>query len=283
MKKNSMLMILLGFLITYSSAWSLKIKETEKIQKSLKFSDPLKPKSLFIDNIFGSINIIGTNANEVKIKALRTIKGRTRQKIENAKKEVNLEISEKDNALEIFVDGPFRYPDNTIRWNCEKSGYTVQYDFEIHLPHKTDIFLKTVNNGDIAVQSIEGNFLVENVNGKISISGISGSGNAHTVNGEVKILFNKNPLSDCSFRTLNGDIELSFPQKPSADFMVKTYNGDIYSAFEVTTLPSTPVTPIIKNGRFSYRSNRFQGIRIGKGGPQIRMNTFNGDILIAKK
>ena len=65
--------------------------------------------------------------------------------------------------------------------------------------------------------------------------------------------------------------------------MVKTFNGDIYSAFEVKYLPTTPAKPKIKNGRFSYRSNRFQGIRIGKGGPEIRMNTFNGDILIAQK
>jgi len=260
----------------------LNIKESGKIQKNLKFSDPSKPKSLFIDNIYGSIKITGINGNKVKITAFKTIKGRTRQKIENAKKEVKLEISEKDNSLEIFVDGPFRYPDKSIRWNCEKTGYIVQYDFELQIPRKTDIFLKTVNNGDIYVRYIEGNFIVKNVNGKIRITDISGSGKAHTVNGKVKILFSKNPVSDCSFYTINGNIELSFPKKPSADFIVKTFNGDIYSAFEVKTLPSIPARPKIINGRFSYKSNRFQGIRIGKGGPKIRMDTFNGDILITK-
>ena len=138
MKKKGLFILLLGFLISITLAWSwsLKMKESEKIQKKIKFSDPLKPKSLFIDNIYGSIHITGTKGNEVKIKALKTIRGRTPQKIENAKKEVKLEISEKDNSLEIFVDGPFRYPDNTIRWNCEKTGYTVQYDFDIQIPRK---------------------------------------------------------------------------------------------------------------------------------------------------
>ena len=38
-----------------------------------------------------------------------------------------------------------------------------------------------------------------------------------------------------------------------------------------------------QKGRFVYRSNRHQGVRIGAGGPEIKMETLNGDIVIANK
>jgi hypothetical protein len=38
-----------------------------------------------------------------------------------------------------------------------------------------------------------------------------------------------------------------------------------------------------KNGKYVYRSNASVGVRIGAGGPEIKMDTLAGDILINKK
>ena len=185
--------------------------------------------------------------------------------------------------MEIFVNGPFRHRNRSTNWHCERTGYIVQYNLKLKVPRKMDIFIKTVNNGDINVTNIEGDFTVKNVNGRIQMKKITGSGKAHTVNGRVKVTFNRNPETNCSFRTINGDIELTFPKKPSADFFVKTFNGGIYSAYNVRYLPAVPSRGKRINGKFVYKCNRFQGIRIGNGGPKIKMDTLNGDILIALK
>jgi len=111
---------------------------------------------------------------------------------------------------------------------------------------------------------------------------MDGSGNAHTVNGKVSVFFSRNPKSDCSFRTINGNVELSFPGRISADFLLKTFNGKIYSDYEVEYLPVSPVKGTRKNGKWVYKSSRFQAIRISSGGPNIKMDTLNGNLLIAK-
>jgi hypothetical protein len=283
MKKVMVGIVLILIMVSSSSAWSLHVKESKEIKKTLKFEGFGERRVLFVDNIFGSIDVTGYDGEEVILLAKKTIKGRTKEKIERAKKEVSLDISTKDNSIELYVDGPFRKQDRSCHWEGEKFGYLVKYDFQLKLPKKVNIFLKTVNDGDIYVTNIEGDFTIRNVNGEISVKNIAGSGKAHTVNGEVKVSFTKNPSEDCSFRTVNGDVQLKFPQRPSADFFLKTFNGGIYTDFDVIHLPSTPTKGKRIKGKFIYKSNRFQGVRIGRGGPKIKMDTLNGDLLIVQR
>ena len=37
------------------------------------------------------------------------------------------------------------------------------------------------------------------------------------------------------------------------------------------------------DGKFVYRGNEFQGIRIGSGGPEYKFENFNGDIRIRNR
>jgi hypothetical protein len=60
-------------------------------------------------------------------------------------------------------------------------------------------------------------------------------------------------------------------------------NGDVYTDFSVTPLPAKAATVEQDKGKYVYRSSRFFGVRTGKGGPEIRMETLNGDMLIKKR
>jgi DUF4097 and DUF4098 domain-containing protein YvlB len=151
------------------------------------------------------------------------------------------------------------------------------------MPHQTDVYLKTVTDGDISVQNVEGAFEVKNVNGKIEMTDVNGSGEAHTVNGKVEVLFSQNPQSACSFSTVNGMVEVSFRENLSADFRLKTFTGDAYSDFPFEYLPSRAAKEGRYKGKYIYKSDRFIGVRISKGGPEIKIDTLNGDILIAKR
>jgi len=112
---------------------------------------------------------------------------------------------------------------------------------------------------------------------------VAGSVEAYTVNGKVKALFSRNPEADCSFQTVNGDLEISFCPDLSADLRLKTFNGQAYSDFPVTHLPSEQAVAEHRQGKYVYKSNRFSSVRVGKGGPEIKFDTLNGDILIHKR
>lgn len=279
---TSLAVFLIGIIAL--DAESFRIEEKEEIRKTLTFQDPSKPKELFIDNIWGSIEVVGYKGKEVKLLVHKTIKGRNKEKIQKAKEEVELEITEEGNTIDIYVDGPFRDRKKRRRWrNWSNPGYQVHYDFELKVPHKTDLYLKTVNSGDIEVNNVEGEFEVKNVNGRIKMSDMAGAGDAHTVNGNVKVLFSRNPESDCSFRTINGDVEITFRPNLSADLLLKTFNGNAYTDFSVSYMPVKKSVSKRYKGKYVYKSNRFFGVRTGKGGPEIKFDTLNGDILIDKK
>jgi len=288
MKKTIAIALTACFLAMALSASSLRVEKKEEIRKTLKFQEPSKPKEIQVDNVFGSIEVEGYKGQEVKLLVHKTIRARTEERIKKAQEEVRLDISEEGNTIDLYVDGPFRcHHRKTGHRGWRDPGYIVIYDFELKVPHQTSLYLRTVNKGDIKVEKVEGEFEVKNVNGRIEMIEVGGSGAAHTVNGKVNVVFSQNPESDCSFHTINGDLEITFCQNLSADFWLKTFNGDAYSDFSVTYLPAE--LPHQKHyegkykGKYVYKSNRFFGVRVGKGGPEIKLDTLNGDILIAER
>ncbi len=260
----------------------------EDILKTLKFADPAKPGELVVDNIFGPITVEGYAGKDVVLEAKKIVYARDENRARLAEEEVKLDISEKANTVELYVDGPFRDTEaerREVRVHRDP-GYKVYYGFTLKVPFKTNLVLSTVLDGDVGVRGVEGTFDVRNVNGKVRLNDIAGSGEAQTVNGGVTVVFRRQPDGACLFRTINGDVEVAFPGEPSADFRVKTMHGEVYSDFAVTDLPKAP--PVReerreKGGKYIYRSEGYYGVRAGKGGPEIKLDTLNGDILIAKR
>jgi hypothetical protein len=307
-KMKKILFLILVFLLVFSlsfvKARDFDVKEKEDIKKELKFTGTAKQKQLKVDNIFGFIEVEGYNGKVVKLEVKKTILAETKAKLMEAKKEVKLEITEKGDLIELYVDGPFRCKKKgRVYMDIDDLGYIVKYDFKLKVPKHTNLKVGTINDGEIKVRdivgkcqvsnvndyieatNIAGDFNIRTVNGKITIKGVTGSGKAHTVNGAVKVHFDKNPQKDCSFKTINGNLELTFQKGLSADFQVKTFNGDVYTDCEAIYLPSTPTKAKgkRKKGKYVYKSNRSQGLRIGKNGPGIKMDTLNGNIIIAEK
>lgn len=300
MRKIFMIVMMLFLMVFFLRAGDYPVKKSETIEKNLSFAGGTEPQTLKIDNIFGSISVSGYSGKNVQLTAQKTIRAKTNQTLQDAQKEVKLDISTKGNSIDVVVDGPFRGENGRCNWNSRKLGYIVQYDFQVKVPFKTGLDVKTVNDGDVDVSDIQGKSTIKNVNGKITVKnlkgdfkvhtvngrikmeGITGSGEAHTVNGKVKVLFDKNPGSDCSFKTINGNLELDCLPGLSGDFKFKTFNGKIYSDFPATYLPSPPAKGERKKGKYVYKSSRFQSARIGNGGPDIKMDTFNGNIIISK-
>jgi hypothetical protein len=261
-----------------------KVEEKDEMRQTLKFADPGKPLSLVVDNLHGGIEVQGADVREVELVARKTIRAKTAEKIAAAKKDVELKITGDGNSIDLYVDGPFRCQVQDcpgFRWR--DWGYEVHYDFVLKVPKRTNLTLKTVTSGDIAVRDVEGSFDVSNVNGKVALENVAGDGEAGTVNGGVRASFLRVPASNWAFKTINGEVELIFPAGLAADFKFKTMNGEAFSDFAVTPLPIEPAKTESKEGKFVYKRGGFTSVRVGRGGPEIRCDTLNGDILIRKK
>lgn len=265
-------------------AFDLPVKQKDEIQKTLKFSKTDQDKYLELENINGSIKVVGYNGDEVKLTVHRTIEARSKQKAEEAKDKEKLEISEEDNLILIYIDTPYRRKDGSINYKGPKYyGYKVTFDFELKVPYETNIELETINDGDIYVENLEGNFDVNNINGGVKMREVSGSGKAYALNEDLEVVYSKNPTSDCYFGSLNGDVKVTFLDGLSADFRLKTFNGEAYTDFEVTHVPDIATTKESKKGKYIYKSNKRTRVRVGNGGPEIEFDAFNGDIQIIKK
>jgi len=257
----------------------LPVQEQETIQKSFSMAG-VQHRSLEIDNVWGSIEVVGANSDQAQLTLSKSIRAESKDKLEQARKQVTLDITDQPDLLKFYVNGPFRCHCDDGCGHREFEGYIVKMDFQLRVPRDMDIKLKTVNQGRVLVRDINGNFLVRNVNGDVEMDNISGSGTARTVNGPVKVSFRQNPREASDFKTINGAVELRFVEGLAADFRFKTFNGGIYSDFPVSALPVRAMQEEHHGAKVVFRADRYTGVRIGSGGPEIKVENLNGDIRI---
>jgi hypothetical protein len=264
-----------------AGADDLSVVENETIQRVFPAA-----KSVDVDNFDGSITVTGSGTQEIKIEVHKTIRARSAEKVQEAKREVQLDMAPHDDGLRVYVEGPFRCKcgDGSINWRGSRFyGYEVSFDFTIQVPRDTNLRLRTVNRGDIHVESITGTFDAENINGGLELLEVSGSGHAYALNRPVKVLFNRNPAAASDFGSLNGDVDITFRPGLSADLWMKTFNGHAYTDFDVSALPGRAGIREQRDGKFVYKSNEFFGVRAGNGGPELKFDAFNGDIRIRNR
>jgi hypothetical protein len=244
-----------------------------------------KDKALEVDNINGTIEVVGDNGTTIRVTGERVIRAEDQTELERAKREVTLDMNEKDGVAQLYVNGPFRNHDHASDdhgfHEHSDRHYEVTYNITVRVPHLTDLRLRNVNGG-IKAGETTGKFDVNGVNGSVTMNSIGGSGTVRTVNGEMILSFNENPKLSSDFKTVNGRIEATFAPNLSADVRLRTFNGGAFTDFDGTALAAQPATIEKRNGRSVFRANRASNLRIGAGGPELSFETVNGSISIKK-
>lgn len=266
-----------------SCALSHDTEDKQEIRKVLHFAGSQELRSILVDNIRGSINVSGYDGDSVELVVHRTNFADSEDKLAEAKEKVTLDIKEEKDRILLYVDAPWRNGDCIEYRGWHYHGYDVQMDFELRVPSRTSVYVKTVNDGDIKVEGMEGAFEVQNVNGGVTMLNIIGAGKACTVNGSVEVVFSKKPEKDCKFRTVNGKVDVEFPADLSAVLDLKTMNGSVYTDFDVVGLPPKPALAESHGKRKVYLSDRSFAARVANGGPELSFETLNGNVHILKR
>ncbi|HEY6971438.1 MAG TPA: hypothetical protein VJA94_19675 [Candidatus Angelobacter sp.] len=260
------------------------VHDQETIRKS--FTLPAGERLLDIDNVTGFIEVTGSSSDQVQVVVNKTIRAESKDKLEKARKEVSLDVTQEGGSLKLYVNGPFRCNcccNDGCSHSDHDTGYSVRTDFQVQVPQNIALKLRTVNGGHVQVKDVTGNYTVRNVNGGIEMENVAGSGSARTVNGGVKVVFRENPRENSEFASINGSIDLYFARNLSADFRFKTMNGGVFTDFPMTSLPAHATQPERRDGRFMFRSDRFTGGRVGSGGPEIKAENLNGSIRVLER
>src|ERR1700689_3652626 len=65
-------------------------------------------KALDVDNVDGAIQVVGDNGNTIRVEGERIVRGEDQQALDRAKRDVKLDVNEKDGTAQFYVKGPFR-------------------------------------------------------------------------------------------------------------------------------------------------------------------------------
>lgn len=262
--------IILIMLVVYLLAFGIAHAQSEQI--AIPLSNPNQAGELTVHLVRGSIRVEGYNGKEVIIRTSSKNEDEEEHKVKNGLRKVNsnsfgLEAVEDNNRVHIRTSSP-----NSL------------VNLEIQVPTNFSIKAKTVNDGKINIENVQGEIEASNVNGGIYLKNISGSAVANTVNGELIVTFNKvTPDTPMSFTSLNGDVDVTFPASTKMLAKMKTLNGEIYTDFDmnVTTLDDHKASS--EGGVYKVKiDNRVTG-KVNGGGPEIYFENHNGDIFIRKQ
>jgi hypothetical protein len=265
------------------ASWAVKKEET--VRKTFVLAPSSGGNRLVeIDNFSGAVRVRSHPGGEVTLAVHESWAADSTERLEQARREMRLDIAESGGRLRLFVDGPFRSRTGGTHFNgWETLGYEASFDFDLEVPADVDLVARTVNGGEVRVAGIGGRFDASNVNGPVTLERMGGPGKARSVNGAVTVSFARNPTAGCTFETVNGKIDVAFLAGLAADLRFKTLNGEVYTDYDYTYKNPPPTPGDRSRGRFHYRSHGEFGARIAGGGPELAFSTINGDILIRRQ
>jgi len=243
---------------------------------TIPFSDPSRPGTVRVNLISGGITVKGYAGKEVIVEARveNDERRNSRAEAKGLKRIPNtstgLSAEEENNVISLSTGSVFR-----------------DVDVVLQVPSRTSLMLKTINDGDVIVERVEGEIEVNAINGDVTITQVSGSVVAHATNGDMKVTMQSAaPDKPMSFTSFNGDVDVTLPADLKANIVLKSDHGEIYSDFEIRMDPSAnkPVVETTPGKKSKYRVTVEQTMRgtLNGGGPEIQFKTVTGDIYIRK-
>ena len=113
---------------------------------------------------------------------------------------------------------------------------------------------------------------------------VAGQTKVNAINKDINISYRTNPTADSSFESINGDLNISFAGRPDAEVVYQTMHGELYTSYDVSLLaPKVKRTSEQKEHGIQFKLDAESRLMVGKGGPEYRFETLNGDIKIQRQ
>jgi len=205
----------------------------------------------------GQIRVSAGEGDQVVVNATRIVKGPTEEAAKKVLADVTIKESGTPDKIEIDSSGPSQ--------GGIFNRLSRRVDYDVTMPRTGQLTIKATN-GEITVRSIEGFIKIETTNGDIELTGLSKGADVDATNGRVQIEASAIGEGGIKARTTNGQIIVTIPKSANATLNARVTNGVV----ETENLS-------VQSSDSSHR--RLEGT-IGSGGPEIRLETTNGEVKI---
>lgn len=246
-------------------------------QVTVPFSDPLRPGTVKVSVMSGSISVRVGSGRDVIVNTTPDDRdashdrsrdqSRTRERagddpsaagLRRLTQPAGVNIEEENNSVSISS------PMMLGRMNVA-----------IQVPAATSLVLRALNGGEVVVEGVNGSIEVNNVNGSIRLTDIGGPVIAHAMNGKVVATLRQVAMGKpMSFTSFNGSVDVTLPGSAKANLKLRSDRGDVYTDFDIQTSQAPPRAQP-GDARSIYGTTN-------GGGPDFELRTFNGNIYLRK-
>jgi len=247
----------------------------EKEQLVVALSAPSKPGVLHVNQVAGSIHVMGYGGKDVVIDAV--VRESTRRRERPAAETGGMRRLDNADGFELTA------VEKDNRVTVKNDSYRRPIDLTIKVPKNFSLQVGTVQNGDIVIDNVNGELEISNVNGSIKLTDVSGSALLNTVNGSLTATFKGvTPNTPMAFSTVNGRVDLTFPANLKANLKLKSDMGGIYSDFDMALdKPAKPVSSA-QNGVYRISQDNWTQGKVNGGGAEISVKSLQGNLYIRK-
>jgi|CXWL01.1.fsa_nt_gi DUF4097 and DUF4098 domain-containing protein YvlB len=235
-----------------------RVDETEKFEQTY----PLNANGrVNVSNVNGSVVVEAWDRNEVKLSYTKVADSKDRLA------DVEVKVDSRADYFSVETDYNNWKKDKGSDW---RSG-RLNVEIRMMVPRGAVLNEIETVNGSVSVSNFTSITRVSAVNGSVTAINLRGTAKLSTVNGEVAADFDRLEAgTKISLDTVNGKVNLVIPSDSNATVRADSLNGTITNDFG---LP-------VRKGKYIGRD--LYG-KIGNGEVQIRLDSVNGNLSVARK
>jgi len=251
---NSILKSVCMATLMLTCSLQIQAKVVDEIEKTFKVDSD---SSFRLDNINGSLDIIGWNKDVIKVTAVITA--------DNQRDRDRISIDMVQNSRGVNVETRYAKKSTSKNLHSGKVDYTIRVPFDAQLPS-----IELVN-GSLTIENVMGEINAELVNGEIFATGLAGDSEISSENGSINVKYQKvaSQLNNIILEAVNGSVKLYLPDEISASVNVETVHGIIKNDFGLKA----------EKGMFV---GHFLTGSIGSGDVDISIDSVNGSVKVLK-
>lgn len=275
-------------------------------QQDFRWSGRLaRGEQISVRGIVGDIRAEPTSGSEVVVTAVRRGRGARDVRIETVRRAEGVVIcaiwprNDDDRGWRGRRDHDEDNGDREPNDACNRSGggstrdNDASVDFTVRVPAGVRVSLGTVS-GDVYATGLHSPVRAASVSGDVHVSS-DGPVEATSVSGDVDATLGRIAGQSLRFTSVSGDVTLRVPSGLDADFRAHTLSGSIDSDFPLT-IGRGGDRPRGRDrdrdddddddgygpARVRVRIGQNASGRLGRGGPDLTVNTVSGDIALVR-